>query len=95
MENNFTIEKINDLTFEQLNIKSQSRKFNNIVNKDEVIFKIIESNDWYIAARVKNKDIEDIEENSSKIIYVEQKNTYVPIEFAVQKIYVKIKMKAC
>ncbi len=91
LENNFSVKKINDLTFEQLNIKSQSRKFNNIVNKNDAIFKIIESNDWYIVARVKNKDIEDIEENSSKIIYVEQKNTYVPIEFTVQKILRKNK----
>lgn len=93
LENTFTVNKINELRAEQIDIKSQTKEFlqNSPVNKGDVVFKIIESNNWYIVCLVKNKDIENLAENDFKLIFLETENGFVNLETCVQKILTRNK----
>ena len=93
LENNFLVDKLDELNFEKINIKSRVSEHaqKSYVNKNDIVFKIIESNDWYIACRVKNKDIKNLKENNIKLIYVMQDNKFIPMEFCVYKIIAKNK----
>ena len=96
LENNFLLDKLESLTFENINIKAQAKEINNnsFVNAGENIFKIIEDNNWYIACRIKNKYIKDLKENDWKIIYLKQDNNFVEVEFMVYKILAKNKSES-
>ena len=96
LENNFLLDKLDILTFENINIKAQAKEINNnsFVNAGDNVFKIIEDNNWYIACRIKNKYIKDLKENDWKIIYLKQDNNFVEVEFMVYKILAKNKSES-
>lgn len=96
LENNFLIDNLESLNFEKINIKSQTKRLNKdeYVNAGDTIFKIIESNNWYIACRVKNQDIKDLKENDVKVIYLNYNNDFMEIEFTVYKILKKNKRES-
>ena len=96
LENNFLLDKLDILTFENINIKAQAKEINNnsFVNAGENIFKIIEDNNWYIACRIKNKYIKDLKESDWKIIYLKQDNNFVEVEFMIYKILAKNKSES-
>ena len=96
LENNFLLDKLDSLTFENINIKAQAKEINNnsFVNAGENIFKVVEDNNWYIACRVKNKYIKDLKESDWKIIYLKQDNNFVEVEFMIYKILAKNKSES-
>lgn len=97
LEKTYTLNKLNNLTSQQTNIKSQSIETidNSYVEASQPIFKIIESNEWYIVSYVKNKDIENIKENDSKTIFIENENNFTPIDVYIEKIIAKNKTESC
>ena len=90
------MDKLDSLTFENINIKAQAKEINNnsFVNAGENVFKIIEDNNWYIACRIKNKYIKDLKESDWKIIYLKQDNNFVEVEFMIYKILAKNKSES-
>lgn len=57
-----------------------------IVNKDHPVFKIIESNEWYIAAYVENNLAARLNEGKLATIYLEKDGEFVPLNMKVSKI---------
>ena len=93
MEQMYTLNKLYSLKPEQLNIKTQTKEIlqNNSVNANDSVFKIIESNEWYIVCYIKNQYIKSIEENDSLTIFVEKENDFVPLNIYIEKILPKNK----
>jgi hypothetical protein len=81
----YTPETMKDLTREQT---LQNVDYNGLLPKKEVVtgdamFKIIASNDWYVAAYLPNNLIEGYEEGDKRILYLELNGEYRPVMFTL------------
>lgn len=84
LEDTFTVDSISSLTKEQTLMSSNENLTKTTVTKDTPIFKIVNSNQWYIAAYINNKFIDSWAAGEHHNIYVTDSygntttiNTYV------------------
>lgn len=95
LEEQFKIENIDKLTPEQ--IKMEDNKKEEVYNvkmqvtEGEPIFKIIESNEFYIASYIKTEYISNWKEGDIKNIYINDSGKYQPQEVKVEKILLEDK----
>jgi hypothetical protein len=90
MEEVFNFSNLNTIQPEQMKIPNMSKisPNNSNVEKNQSIFKVVESNEWYISAFIGNDYIYDFEPSSinSKTIYVEKNFEYYPLEVFIYKV---------
>jgi hypothetical protein len=88
LEETLNFDSMNTLTEEQLRMTSQNqRTYNNAqVIPEENIFKIVESNKWFIKGAVPNRYIEGWEENTFRTIYIERGFNYHPLRVLITSI---------
>lgn len=86
-ENSLTVDNIDKLTKEQLKIKtSDFEEMKSIVQAKDNVFKIIRSNQWYIACYISPEFIEGWETGDTRTIYIKDKEIATPLEVKVRTI---------
>lgn len=85
MEEVFTLDSMKNLTKEHINNKINTSDFiaNREVTKDDKVFKVIKSNEYYIAFYAPNAIIKDFEIDSKQTIYVDMDKRDVPLDVTV------------
>lgn len=88
LEDKLTFENMKELSREQTQMSVDYDKLipTKDVKTDDPVFKIISSNEWYIAAYIPNDLIETYEEGDTRTLYLENKDEYVPIVMSVYQI---------
>ncbi|MDE6357847.1 MAG: hypothetical protein K2L15_04570, partial [Eubacteriales bacterium] len=95
LEEAFSIENLDNITAEQT--KMQADKLDELLNykvqtlEGEPVFKIVESNEFYIASYVKTDYINDWQEGDFRNIYINDEGQYKPQEVKVEKIILEDK----
>lgn len=88
LEQMYSLDNLYKLKPQQLNIKSSAKEIsqNTLVNTGDPVFKIIESNNWYLVCYIKNQFIKSLQENDSITIFIENGNEFTPLNVYIQKI---------
>jgi len=91
LEGTFTFETMENLMAEQIRFTSDFSRVSpsTIVQPGDELFKIVESNEWYIAAYIPNDNILNWLPGSDRIIYLEsalQSDVFIPIEMRITRI---------
>jgi len=88
MEDAYTPEMMQTLTKEQTLMKPKNvTDIKNQVSKDEPLFKIINSNQWYIVSYIQNKYIENWQEEDTFNIYIIKSDSEnIPLEVSVERL---------
>ncbi len=88
LEETLNFETMEALSKEQVKAKVDysAIKSNKTVSAEDKVFKIVESNEWYIAAYIPNKLMDGFEEGGTKNIYVKNSEAFVPMPAEVFKI---------
>lgn len=88
MEEVLSIENMENLTVEQtrMTVNYESIEIPKHTRNNENLFKIINSNEWFIASYVPNELVENWNQNSSVTIYIERKGEFKPMGVTVHNI---------
>lgn len=88
MEDIYTFENRTSLSKEEVNMKPDqiSDNSNKEVEAGEAVYRLVTSNNWYIACYIENAVADLLSENSGKIIYLEQDESFIPMESVIEKI---------
>lgn len=88
LEQTLTFENRKELSREQTQMKVDYDKIipKKDVQAEDIVFKIIASNDWYIAVYIENDLIEGYEEGDTRTLYLENKDEYIPVTVYVERI---------
>lgn len=84
-----SIDKLEALTEEQTLMKQDDNKVEQAsgqVKKNSGIFKIVNSNNWYIASYIPNDYVTEWEEGDNRTIYIKGNGESTPMEVKVQKL---------
>ena len=81
MEEVFTFAEMKELSREQTSLRVDYNKINpsKDVSAGDPVFKIVASNDWYIAAYMHNDMIEGFKEGDARRLYIEKGDEFVAI----------------
>ena len=84
-ENVLTLENIKDITKEQtrMNVEADSFITKREVAPDDIVFKIIESNNWYIAAYIENDLVHEWGVGNNVSLYINKGGDYTPHSFKI------------
>ncbi len=86
----YTLDKIDDITPDDIKTvtKSNTSVRSKLVAKDDIVFKVLTDNSWYIVAYIDNDEIKSrgIEVGTNYEIYANKANTYVPIMSYIESI---------
>ena len=90
LEEVFTLENKDKLTKEQTLMKPEEQEDYkiNVVEGDSV-FKVVKSNEFYIASYIKSKSISTWKEGETRTIYVNDDGKLKPLEVIIEKIDIK------
>lgn len=89
LEDTLSVDKLDSLTQEQTLMKQNDEKVEQAggqVKKDSNIFKIINSNDWYVACYIPNDYITDWKEGDTRTVYIKNNAESVPMEAQIYKL---------
>lgn len=86
LEESINIEKLDNVTKEQTTMESESFDLKTFVSANDRVFKIVNSNEWYIASYIPNNYIEDWKEGDSVVIYTDNSKTDGEISAVVHKL---------
>ena len=91
LEDVFTFDTMDSLQPEQTRFNTDflRTRASQTVEEGDNLFKIVESNEWYIAAHIPNDNIIDWLPGSDRTIYIEsahQENVFIPLEMRVTRI---------
>ncbi|MCL2873520.1 MAG: hypothetical protein FWE29_01155 [Defluviitaleaceae bacterium] len=91
LEGTFTFETMDNLMPEQIRFSSDFSRIGSsqIVEPGDSLFKIVESNEWYIAAFIPNDNILNWLPGSDRTIYIEsafQEDVFIPIEMRITRL---------
>ena len=91
LEDVFTFDTINNLLPEQIRFSADFSRIraSQTVEAGDKLFKIVRSNEWYIAAFIPNDNIIDWLPGSDRIIYIEsahQEDLFIPIEMRIARL---------
>ena len=88
-EDVITLENIKDLTKEQTTMKVNMDSFSTKreVKPDDNVFKIIESNNWYIAAYIENDLVHDWGTGNNIKLYIDKNGDYIEHNFKVDLLH--------
>jgi len=84
-EDVLTLENIKDITKEQttMTVKSDVLSTKREVKPDDTVFKIIESNNWYIAAYIENDLVYEWGESNNVRLYIDKNGDYIAHSFKI------------
>ncbi len=86
----YTTEKMDEIVYDDIKtvVKDDSTVRNKVVAEGENVFKVIESNVWYIVAFIDNEEIKSREIELDKVmeIYLSKSNTFKPVMSKVHSI---------
>jgi len=87
LEQNYTFENMDSLSKEKTLVKSEVKNliYERNVQAGNPLFRIVHSNDWYIAAYMPSSLIYVWTEGSIRTIYIERDNIFEPFEVRVHK----------
>jgi len=86
LEESINIGKLDAITKEQTNMETETYDLKTFVSANDRVFKIVNSNEWYIAAYIPNSYIEDWKEDDSVVIYTDNDKTNGEISAVVHKL---------
>ncbi len=88
LEEALTFDKILNLTKEQTHMSATGQKLtlDKSIKAEVPMFKIIHSNEWYIASYIDNDMAGRLKENQRKTIYIDKNSAFHPIEVTIHKI---------
>ncbi len=86
LEDTINVSNIDSITKEQTIMDTESVDIKNYVTKDEKVFKIVNSSEWYIVAYIPNDYIEEWNVNDDVTIYTENNTSDGQISAKVSKL---------
>jgi len=88
MEGSLTFERLSSLTPEETRMSVDYSQMVRIreVEEDEPVFKVITSNEWYIAAYIPMEYVFDWMEDEPRTIYIQEGGDYSPVDMRIETI---------
>ncbi len=74
LESSYTIDKMDQLTPNDINVKNSGKVIDKLVTNGEPLFKIVKSNNWYIVSYIPNSQISDWKVGDKVTIYINTQN---------------------